>query len=277
MIRILSYNASQVEEISRTDLAARWAAPAGRFWLNGAAPAMDELAWLQEAIQLEPAHVATVGEGHPTGYLLRLPRYLFGATTLVGMHEGRVSPLPLFFFLGRRFLITLHDGTSTQLATTWDAYQRQPELWRFGCDHLLGTLIDGMTQSYVNTARVLDQTLAPLRQKGAWSVRQRHIRAAMQTALQFGELRLQAQQQAAMLTALAHADHEALDANVCARLTQPAFQVAAVAAVAESGDAAARLLREQGVAGVGTQRSTLLLLLLVGILTLLLLQVVGIV
>ena len=275
MIRILGCNASQIEQTSPANFAAAWTATSGRFWLDVVAPAIDELAWLQEALQLEPTHVSAVAEGPPAGGLLRYPRYLFGATTLVGLQNRRVTPLVVSFFLGSRFLVTIHSAESALLQTHWEAYSTQPDLWRFGPDHLLGVLIAGMTTSYVNTGQFIEQGLQPLDRLRTWNASRRQLRATTRAALQYGELHALAAGQAAMLDALAACDHEALDANVRARMVHAAQQVATAAAAARRGQQAAVLLRDHVHSAITAQGQAVLQLLLAAVVILLLLQLLG--
>lgn len=87
--------------------------------------------------------------------------YLYVVLNAIVYHrgDGNVETLELDAFLGKNYLVTLHDLAIPALERAWESAQRDQRHSRQGADHLLYKLADEMTVDYMAAVEELDEEI----------------------------------------------------------------------------------------------------------------------
>jgi magnesium transporter len=147
----------------------QWLDPASpvNFWVDLAAPADAELSILADTFKFHPLAVEDARSASQYPKIEPYPDFLYLVLHGVDVTRGRshFATRDVDFFLGRNFLVTIHDGQSRSLAALRDLCNRHSRLLEQGPASLLHRIIDSMVDNYRPVMEAIEARIATLEEQ----------------------------------------------------------------------------------------------------------------
>ena len=146
-------------------IAAAWAQPDVRVWVDAEAAGEQELLALRDVFRLQEESLRDCVGGEPWPRIDDFDEHIFLVLYgLFGLKEaGEVDPHKLAIFCGPRFLITVHSQPLLTVRQVKARCGRHPEsVIARGVDYTLCAIIDGMVDNYLRVAERYGERLDAL-------------------------------------------------------------------------------------------------------------------
>jgi magnesium transporter len=164
VITIFAHRNGQTEQASSIDLA--WLAPASDvlLWVDLAAPSIPESLILSDTFRFHPLSVEDAMSAVQYPKVEAYDGYLYLILHGIDFHGDRHSfeTHDVDFFLGRNFLVTVHDGHSQSIIDLRDHATRNPKILGEGPVPLLYRIVDSMVDHYRPEIEKLEDRLDEL-------------------------------------------------------------------------------------------------------------------
>lgn len=127
-----------------------------RVWLDIARAGDAEGEILREKLGFHPLAVEDCLRGKQRPKLERYPGYQFLVLYATSVRTGKshVRFHEVHLFIGRHFIVSVHDGTSEAISSLWQRWQASPESYP-SVDHLSHALIDSIVDGYFPASQTL--------------------------------------------------------------------------------------------------------------------------
>lgn len=135
-------------------------------WVDLHAPTAEEAAVLLRVFRFHPVAVEDALEDivHPKvddygEYLYVVLHGVFGDKLSI---DGTVEMHEVDFFLGRNYVVTHHEKTSTSVDKIWERVRRQPEFYVGGPDFVFQGIVETMIDRYMPVIEEFDEKIDEL-------------------------------------------------------------------------------------------------------------------
>jgi hypothetical protein len=152
------------EALGPAELARLLAVEGAVGWLDLEAPTADEVQALEGPFGLHHLALEDAQNPETRPKIEEYDGFLF-VVTRGPNHEregSAVELVPLFVFLNRRVIVTIHDRPMHSVATAHERLRKHPELLRHGPDRLLHHLLDQVVDHYFPLVEALEERIEAL-------------------------------------------------------------------------------------------------------------------
>ena len=167
MINVFVHERGETTCVDRVE--PQWLDPASpvTFWVDLSAPADAELSILSDTFKFHPLAVEDARSTLQFPKIEPYPDFLYLVLHGVDVAKGRshFATRDVDFFLGRNFLLTIHDGQSRSLAALRDICNRHSRLLEQGPVSLLHRIIDSMVDHYRPVMEAIEVRIATLEEQ----------------------------------------------------------------------------------------------------------------
>ena len=167
MINVFVHERGETTCVDRVE--PQWLDPASpvTFWVDLSAPADAELSILSDTFKFHPLAVEDARSTLQFPKIEPYPDFLYLVLHGVDVAKGRshFATRDVDFFLGRNFLVTIHDGQSRSLAALRDVCNRHSRLLEQGPVSLLHRIIDSMVDHYRPVMEAIEVRIATLEEQ----------------------------------------------------------------------------------------------------------------
>ena len=150
MLNVFVHERGETVCVDRVEPA--WLDPASTasVWVDLSAPTLEETQLLSETFHLHPLSVEDARSALQYPKIEPYPTYLYLVLHGIDVKKGQsqFATRDVDFFLGRNYLITVHDGQSRTIATQRDVCGRHSRVLAEGPIALLHRIIDSMVDNY---------------------------------------------------------------------------------------------------------------------------------
>ena len=167
MISVFVHERGETTCVDRVE--PQWLDPASpvTFWVDLSAPADAELSILSDTFKFHPLAVEDARSTLQFPKIEPYPDFLYLVLHGVDVAKGRshFATRDVDFFLGRNFLVTIHDGQSRSLAALREVCNRHSRLLEQGPVSLLHRIIDSMVDHYRPVMEAIEVRIATLEEQ----------------------------------------------------------------------------------------------------------------
>jgi magnesium transporter len=159
-------------------------------WVDMASPTAEELALLNERFKLHPLSVEDARSALQFPKVETYPGYLYLVLHGIALKKGQTNfgTRDIDFFLGRNYLITVHDGTSRSIARVKEVCDQHERVLSEGAVGLLHRIVDSMVDNYRPAIEELEDRIAKL-EEIAFSGRENMVRQVLKLKRDLATLR----------------------------------------------------------------------------------------
>jgi magnesium transporter len=157
-------------DLSPTEVNKALATPDGLLWIDIDTTCRPQVAVLEHVCKFHPLTIEDTLNPNSRVKLDEFPDYLFLIIRGVRFYETTDDPYDLetfnlCFYLGRRFLVTVHAGPSAAVDAVAERLQRNPELLGRGVDRIAHSVMDAAIDAYFPLLDQLDEFVDTLEQR----------------------------------------------------------------------------------------------------------------
>jgi magnesium transporter len=157
-------------ELSPTDINKAIASGEGLLWIDLDTTCRPHIAILEHVCRFHPLTIEDTLNPKSRVKLDEYPDYLFMIIRGVRFYEKTDDPYDLEtfnlnFYLGRRFLVTVHSGPSAAVDVVADKIEQSPELMKRGVDRIAHAVMDAAIDAYFPLLDQLDVFVDTLEQR----------------------------------------------------------------------------------------------------------------
>lgn len=150
MLSVYAHENGATRQMDRVDRAWLDQASAVTVWVDLAEPSREELALLSDVFQFHPIAIEDAESALQFPKVEPYQGYLY--LVLHGIHlkpgQQHFATHDVDFFVGRNYLVTIHDGTSRSIAKVRDVCGRHEHVLSEGPVGLLHRIVDSMVDHY---------------------------------------------------------------------------------------------------------------------------------
>jgi magnesium transporter len=159
-------------------------------WVDMASPTPEETAVLNETFKLHPLSVEDARSALQFPKIETYPGYLYLVLHGIALNKGdtHVATRDIDFFLGRNYLITVHDGTSRSIARVKAVCDQHERVLSEGAVGLLHRIVDSMVDNYRPAIEELEDRIAML-EEVAFAGRESMVRQVLKLKRDLATLR----------------------------------------------------------------------------------------
>ena len=157
-------------DLSPSDINKALSDNAGLIWIDLDTTCRPHVAILEHVCRFHPLTIEDTLNPNSRVKLDEYPEYLFLIIRGVRFYESTEDPYDLEtfnlnFYLGRRFLVTVHAGPSAAVDVVADKIERSPELMARGVDRIAHAVMDAAIDAYFPLLDQLDEFVDSLEQR----------------------------------------------------------------------------------------------------------------
>lgn len=159
-------------------------------WVDMENPTPEETTLLNERFKLHPLSVEDARSALQFPKIETYPGYLYLVLHGIALKKGQTSfgTRDIDFFLGRNYLITVHDGTSRSIARVKELCDQHERVLSEGAVGLLHRIVDSMVDNYRPAIEELEDRIAEL-EEIAFSGRENMVRQVLKLKRDLATLR----------------------------------------------------------------------------------------
>jgi magnesium transporter len=159
-------------------------------WVDLENATVEETAILSNVFKLHPLAVEDARSSLQFPKIETYPGYLYLVLHGIALKKGQTSfgTKDIDFFLGRNYLITVHDGTSRSIARVKEVCDQHERVLSEGAVGLLHRIIDSMVDNYRPAIEELEDRIAKL-EEIAFSGRENMVRQVLKLKRDLATLR----------------------------------------------------------------------------------------
>ena len=152
-----------------TGVEPQWLDPSSQvtFWVDLAAPSQEELALLRDVFHFHPVSIEDAESSLQFPKIEPYQDYLY--LVLHGIHLGagqhHFATHDVDFFIGRNYLVTIHDGTSRSIQKMRSVCDRNQHVLAEGPVGLLHRIVDVMVNNYRPVVEELEERIEKLEEQ----------------------------------------------------------------------------------------------------------------
>jgi magnesium transporter len=168
MISVYVHESGATRRADRVEPA--WVVPssATKLWVDLAAPTPEEFQILTDVFRFHPLSVEDARSALQYPKVEQYPDYLY--LVLHGIHseassKGSFSTRDIDFFVGRNYLVTVHDGKSRSIEHLREACGQYEHLLSEGPVSLLHRIVDRMVDNYRPVVEALEERIETLEEQ----------------------------------------------------------------------------------------------------------------
>jgi magnesium transporter len=167
LIAVLVHENGNTTEADRVEPA--WLDPASpvKFWVDIPAPSDSDFALLTDVFHFHPLSIEDARSSLQFPKVEQYPQYLYLVLHGIDSKEGsrNVSTRDIDFFLGKNYLVTVHDGTSRSIKRLREACSQYDHLLSEGPVALAHRIIDSMVDNYRPVTEALEERIETLEER----------------------------------------------------------------------------------------------------------------
>jgi len=167
LIAVLVHENGTTTEVDRVEPG--WLDPASpvKFWVDIPAPTDSDFAMLSEVFHFHPLSIEDARGSLQYPKVEQYPQYLYLVLHGIDTKEGSsaFSTRDIDFFLGRNFIVTVHDGASRSIKRLRDACSQYDHLLSEGPVALAHRIIDSMVDNYRPVTEALEERIETLEER----------------------------------------------------------------------------------------------------------------
>jgi magnesium transporter len=157
-------------DLSPVDVNRAIEAKEGLLWLDLDTTCRPHIAILEHVCKFHPLTIEDTLNPNSRVKVEEFPEYLFVIIRGVRFYETTEDPYDLetfnlCFYLGRRFLVTVHSGPSAAVDGVADRLERSPELLSRGVDRIAHSVMDAAIDAYFPLLDQIDEFIDSLEQR----------------------------------------------------------------------------------------------------------------
>ena len=169
-----------------------WLDPASKtmLWVDLAKPGEDELRLLGDVFRFHPLSVEDARSALQFPKVEPYPGYLYVVLHGIDLRKGQtqIATHDIDFFLGRNYLVTVHDGTSRSIDRLRNVCDQHERILAEGPVGVLHRIVDMMVDHYRPAIEELENRIARL-EEVAFTGEQQMIRQVLKLKRELAELR----------------------------------------------------------------------------------------
>jgi magnesium transporter len=157
-------------DLSPTDINKALVDPGGMLWIDLDITCRPHVAILEHVCKFHPLTIEDTLNPNSRVKLDEYPDYVYMIIRGVRFYETTDDPYDLEtfnlnFYLGRRFLVTVHAGFSAAVDAVVEKVERNPELMSRGVDRIAHSVMDAAIDAYFPLLDQLDEFVDSLEQR----------------------------------------------------------------------------------------------------------------
>ena len=190
MINVFVHQNGVTSRIERVE--PEWLDPSSpvTLWVDLENPTADETLVLSEQFKLHPISVEDARSALQFPKIETYPGYLYLVLHGIALRKGQTSfaTKDIDFFLGRNYLITVHDGTSRSIARVKEVCDQHERILSEGAVGLMHRIVDSMVDHYRPAIEELEDRIAKL-EEIAFSGKENMVRQVLKLKRDLATLR----------------------------------------------------------------------------------------
>lgn len=167
MVSVFVYDRGETTGVERVEPA--WLDPSSTvtFWVDLAAPTDQEARILSDLFQFHALSVEDARSALEFPKVEPYPRYLYLVLHGIDVRKGQThfATRDVDFFLGRNYLVTVHDGQSRTLDKMREVCQQYSRLLEEGPVALLHRIVDSMVDNYRPVIEGIEDRIGTLEER----------------------------------------------------------------------------------------------------------------
>jgi len=138
-----------------------------KLWVDLPEPSDSDFALLSDVFHFHPLSIEDARSALQFPKVEQYPQYLYLVLHGIDTKEGSrgLSTRDIDFFLGRNFLVTVHDGTSRSIKRLRDACSQYDHLLSEGPVALAHRIVDSMVDNYRPVTEALEERIETLEER----------------------------------------------------------------------------------------------------------------
>jgi magnesium transporter len=138
-----------------------------KLWVDLSAPSDSDFALLNDVFHFHPLSIEDARSALQYPKVEQYPQYLYLVLHGIDSKEGArtFSTRDIDFFLGKNYLVTVHDGTSRSIKRLRDACGQYEHLLAEGPVALMHRIVDSMVENYRPVTEALEQRIETLEER----------------------------------------------------------------------------------------------------------------
>ena len=190
MISVYVHDGGATRCIDKVDHA--WLEPSSKavVWVDLVKPAEEDFRVLSDLFKVHPLSVEDARSALQFPKVETYPGYLYLVLHGIALKKGQTNfgTRDIDFFLGRNYLITVHDGTSRSIARVKEVCDQHERVLSEGAVGLLHRIVDSMVDNYRPAIEELEDRIAKL-EEIAFSGRENMVRKILKLKRDLSTLR----------------------------------------------------------------------------------------
>ena len=190
MITVFVYQNGETQCVDRVE--PQWLDPASpvTLWVDIAQPGDEERRLLSEVFTFHPLSVDDALSALPFPKIEPYPGYLYLVLHGIDFKKGQseFATHDVDFFLGRNYLVTVHDGTSRSIAKLRDVCNRHTGVLREGPVGVLHRIVDLMVDHYRPAVEEVEDQISKLEEQ-AFKAEERLVRRVLKLKRELSSMR----------------------------------------------------------------------------------------
>ena len=190
MISVYVHRSGRIDRVDRVD--PEWLGPRSQatLWMDVVQPDEDDFRVLGEVFKFHPLSVEDARSALQFPKVEPYPGYLYLVLHGIDLERGQTqfATRDIDFFLGRNFLVTVHDGTSRSIARLRDVCDRHERVLLEGPVGVLHRIVDTMVDNYRPVIEELEERIARLEEL-AFTGEQHMVRQVLKLKSDLSHLR----------------------------------------------------------------------------------------
>jgi magnesium transporter len=164
MISIYLHQLGTTTRVAQVDSAWLDEASTAMLWVDLSAPTEEETRLLGDVFHFHPLSVEDARSALQFPKIEPYPGYLYIVLHGIDLEHGETqfATRDVDFFLGRNYLVTVHDGHSRTIARLREVCDRHEHILREGPTGLLHRVVDSMVDNYRPVIEALEERIAEL-------------------------------------------------------------------------------------------------------------------
>ncbi len=164
MISVYVHRDSATQCVDRVE--PEWLDPASKatLWVDISKPTEDDFRVLSEVFKFHPLSVEDARSALQFPKIEPYPGYLYLVLHGIDLKKGQtqLATRDIDFFLGRTYLVTVHDGGSSSISRLREVCDRHERILREGPVALLHRIVDSMVDNYRPALEELEDRIGKL-------------------------------------------------------------------------------------------------------------------
>lgn len=162
MIELIYESGTSLEVINTETLAKALQDDTGIFWINVVQPSSVDVGILRDVFAFHPLAIEDVHNQEQRSKVEEFADHLFMILNPVGFHDGIITPRELDLFVGKHYMVTVHQNDEPLIEEAKKRIDPQRTPFDISSTYLLYVVLDTVMDSYLPLLEQMEQNVDAL-------------------------------------------------------------------------------------------------------------------